>query len=131
MEARDVAAHVAPDRDDYRLAFNATNVNIWSVGLAVELADGAEALKRAETFAPPVAAKPERAGHHWIDLARAYLLHGDRNRSLEALQRARAVSPQQTRHHPQVAETVVLLAETDRRTTNTLAGFARWAGIRV
>ena len=71
----------------------------------------------------------ERIGHHWIDLARGYQLHGDRERSLAALQLARQTSPQQTRYHPQVHETVITLAENDKRRSDTLAGFARWAGI--
>lgn len=130
-EAREVAAHVAPGRDDYRLAFNRSSVDIWGVGLAVEASDGTEGVKRAEEMPPPENAPRERVGHHWIDTARAYLLHGDRNRSLEALHKARVASPQQTRHHPQVRETVRILAETGRRRTDTLAGFARWASIRI
>jgi hypothetical protein len=58
-------------------------------------------------------------------------LHGDRERSLAALQAARQTSPQQTRYHPQVRETVITLAENDKRRTDTLAGFARWAGISI
>lgn len=34
-------------------------------------------------------------------------------------------------HHPSVRETVRTLAEADRRATDSLAGFARWAGIRL
>jgi hypothetical protein len=33
-----------------------------------------------------------------------------------------------TRYHTQVHETVYLLAETDQRATDSLAGFARWIG---
>lgn len=33
--------------------------------------------------------------------------------------------------HPQVHETVHLLAETDRRATDSLAGFARWIGVTL
>ncbi|MEU3621480.1 hypothetical protein BS329_25925 [Amycolatopsis coloradensis] len=70
-------------------------------------------------------------GHHWIDLARGFQLHGDRARSLQALQLARQVSPQQTRYHPHIRETVITLAEQDRRRSETLAGFARWANIKI
>lgn len=130
-EARQAAQYVTAGSDHYRLAFDTDNVNIWSVGLAVERRDGTEAVKRAETFAPGQTAPRERVGHHWIDLARAFQLHGDRDRSLAALHRARHTAPQQTRYHPQVRETVVTLAEHDRRRSDTLAGFARWAGIRL
>jgi transcriptional regulator with XRE-family HTH domain len=129
-EAREAAKRTG-ERDDYRLAFGPTNVAIWSVGLAVERRDGTEAVKRARgmQFAPGT--PQERIGHHWIDLARGFQLHGDRTRALDALNIARRTSPQQTRFHPQVRETVVTLAEQDRRRTDTLAGFARWAGVRL
>jgi hypothetical protein len=39
--------------------------------------------------------------------------------------------PQLTRYHPQVHETVHLFAETDRRATDSLAGFARWIGVTL
>ena len=76
-EARDTAVRVAPDRDDYRLAFNADSVQIWSVSLAVEMSDGTEAVKRSKALAPLTSAPRERVGHYWIDLARGWLLHGD------------------------------------------------------
>lgn len=128
-EARQAARHVTSGSDHYRLAFDADSVNIWGVGLAVERRDGTGAVKLAENmrFAPTT--PRERIGHHWIDLARGYQLHGDRERSLAALQLARQTSPQQARYHPQVRETVITLAENDKRRSDTLAGFARWAGI--
>ncbi len=46
--------------------------------------------------------KPERVGHHCIDMARAWLLRGDREQTLTNLNRARAWSPFNTRHHPGV-----------------------------
>lgn len=130
-EARTAARHVTLGSDHYRLAFDTDSVNIWGVGLAVECRNGTEAVKRAKDlhFAPTT--PRERIGHHWIELARGYQLHGDRERALTALQLARRSSPQQTRYHPQVRETVVTLAESDRRRTDTLAGFARWAGITM
>jgi transcriptional regulator with XRE-family HTH domain len=130
-EARSLAGHVTPGSDHYRLAFDTDSVNIWSVGLAVERYDGTKAVERAHSFVLSGSAPQERVGHHWIDLARAYQLHGDRDRSLATLQRARTTSPQQTRYHPQVRETVLTLAESDRRRSNSLAGFARWAGITL
>jgi transcriptional regulator with XRE-family HTH domain len=45
-EARETAQRIGVDRGDYRLCFGPTNVNIWSVGLAVEMLDGTEAVKR-------------------------------------------------------------------------------------
>lgn len=129
-EARETAERIGADRDDYRLFFGPTNVAIWSVGLAVELSDGTKAVKRAESFAPPTTGVPkERVGHHWIDLARGYLLHDDQQRCLAALQQARRTAPQQTRYHPMVAETVRTLARAERRRSDSLAGFVGWLGI--
>lgn len=71
-----------------------------------------------------------RRGHHHIDMAAAWLLHGDRDRAFEQLHQAREVTPQQTRYHPQVREIVGAIAEADRRRTDSLSGFARWVGIK-
>lgn len=128
-EAKATGQRIGADRDDYRLCFGPTNVNIWSVGLAVELLDGTEAIKRAEKFTLPQSAPRERVGHHWIDLARGYLLHGDHQRALATLHQARRTAPQQTRYHPQVHETVRALARADKRRTDTLANFVGWLGI--
>lgn len=87
------------------------------------------AITRASTFTLPRSAPRERVGHHWIDLARGYLLHGDHQRALATLQRARRTTPQQTRYHPQVHETVGALARASKRRTDTLTNFAGWLGI--
>lgn len=68
-------------------------------------------------------------GHYWIDLARGWLLHGDRDRALTALIKARHIAPQQTRYHPMVRETIRMLARQDRRRSSPIAGFATWCGI--
>jgi transcriptional regulator with XRE-family HTH domain len=129
-EAQQAARHVTRGSDHYRLAFDVDSANIWAVGLAVERRDGTEAVKRAAAIEPFSPSTPrERVGHHWIDLARGLQLHGDRSRALEALFRARQIAPLQTRYHPQVRETVATLAESGRRRTETLAGFARWVGL--
>jgi transcriptional regulator with XRE-family HTH domain len=129
QEAQETANRIGVDRDDYRLAFGPTNVQIWGVALAVERLDGTTAVRRAAGFEPPATTPPERTAHHWIDLARGYFLHGSRQDSLNTLLRAREVAPQMTRFHPQVRETVTALAEADRRSTRSLAGFARWVGV--
>ena len=54
-----------------------------------------------------------------------------RRRALDSLQTARRVAPQLTRYHPQVHETVSVLATQDARTTRSLPHFAAWCGIRI
>jgi hypothetical protein len=78
---------------------------------------------------PPNTA-PSRVGHYWMDLSRAWLLHGDRRQALDSLHQARRIAPQLTRYHPQVRETGHTLAIQDARSTVTLRNFAAWCGIR-
>ena len=47
--------------------------------MAVELGDGTDAIARAEGLAIPTGFPAVRAGHHYVDLARAYLWHGSRD----------------------------------------------------
>jgi transcriptional regulator with XRE-family HTH domain len=96
-EAERVAERVAPDRDDYRLVFNRSNVAIWGVSLAVELVDGRRAVERARMVHLDPSTPAERVGHHHIDLARGQLLYGDRQAALGSLLTARKIAPQQTR----------------------------------
>jgi transcriptional regulator with XRE-family HTH domain len=124
--ARAVAAQMGTDRNDYGLAFGPSNVAQHEVAVAVELEDGAEAVRRARTvrLGPSV-----RRGHHYIDLARGYVMAGDPAGGLRCLQRARQIAPQQTRHHPMVRETVLTIASA-RRGREELSLFASWLGIR-
>nr|WP_166659252.1 helix-turn-helix transcriptional regulator [Labedaea rhizosphaerae] len=106
------------------------NVAVHWCAVPVEAADGAEALRRGSEVRLANQSRPERLGHHHIDQARAWLLHGDRERCVAELNTARRVAPFSTRHHPSVRETVLAIATADRRTTDSLADFARWAGIQ-
>ncbi|WP_433665574.1 helix-turn-helix domain-containing protein [Nocardia sp. CA-128927] len=127
-EARQTAERLGDDRDPI-LSFGPTNVGIWSVALAVEAMDGTEALNRAQALTIPTDAPKERVGHHYMDMSRAYLLHGDRGRAFEALRTAKAIAPTQTRYNPMVHETVRALARAEARTVETVHGFAVWCGI--
>ncbi len=129
-EADNLARHLGEDRDDYRLWFGPTNTAIWGTALGVELMDGAEAVKRADRVRLPADAPPERAGHHYLDLARGHLLYGDRPAALDALVTARRIAPQQTRYHPMARETVYALARAERRSSVTLRGLAARMGIQ-
>jgi len=129
-EAEVLARQLGEDRDDYRLWFGPTNTAIWGTALGVELMDGAESVKRARLVHLPASAPPERAGHHYIDLARGRLLYGDRPGALSALLTARQIAPQQTRYHPMARETVYALARAERRSSATLRGLAAWMGVQ-
>ncbi|WP_067693353.1 helix-turn-helix domain-containing protein [Nocardia jejuensis] len=127
--AAETAARVGHDRDPV-LVFGPTNVGIWSVALAVEMMNGTEALSRADSFVIPPGTPRSRSGHHHIDLARAWLLHGNRARVLDSLQTAKAIAPSLTRYHPMVHETVRVLAREDARSSESVRGFAAWCGVK-
>ncbi|MFC4052113.1 helix-turn-helix domain-containing protein [Actinomadura syzygii] len=128
-EARDAARLLDADANHYGLEFGPSNVAIHEVGVAVEMYDGTEAVKRAARIRLPPTVAPVRLGHYYIDLARGWLYHGNRARALETLYAARQAAPQQTRHHPQVRETVRMLTDLERRRPKSLSGFASWLGI--
>jgi transcriptional regulator with XRE-family HTH domain len=128
-EAREAARLLGSDANHYGLEFGPSNVAIHEVAVAVEMYDGTEAVRRASTMRLPATVAPVRLGHYYIDLARGFLYHGDRAKSLEALAAARRVSPQQTRNHPMVRETVRMLVELERRRPRSLSGFASWLGM--
>jgi hypothetical protein len=101
--------------DFCRLVFTSGNVSIHGPAIAVELGDGTEAVKRGAglRLAPELPAS--RAGHHYLDMARAWLWHGDRQRSLSALERADATAPALIRNHPMAKATLRALREAEQR----------------
>ncbi|MGH3915917.1 MAG: helix-turn-helix domain-containing protein [Pseudonocardiaceae bacterium] len=130
-EARRLVAPGVPAHPFYGMNANPANIDIHYVGAPLQISDGAMAVARAEQVQLPSDTKPSRVGHHWINVARAWTLHGDRAKALGALKQARAAAPQQTRYGSSVHETVRILAEHDRRANDTLAGFARWLGMTL
>lgn len=126
--AREAADIMGVDRDDYGLAFGPSNVTQHEVSVAVELEQGAEAVQRGRAARLSARVPAVRRGHHWIDVGRGYLLNDDHQGALRALQRARQISPQQTRHHPMVRETVLTIASSGRGWED-LTQFAAWLGL--
>lgn len=128
-EAAEVAGRIGGDRDDYRLFFGPTNVGIWSVALAVEQGNGTEAAKRAQSVRIGENTPRERVGHHYVDLARGQLWHGDRQGSLASLLTAEKIGPELTRNHPMVRETTRTLIRLERQAKDSLRGFANRIGL--
>ena len=131
VAARSLAVDGQDQTNFYNTKFGLPNVTIHEVSVPVELADGTTAVTRAAKVTLPAHTAPSRVGHYWIDIARAWLLHGNRARALDSLQQARRITPQLTRYHPQVHETVHILATRDARSTASLRHFAAWCGIRT
>lgn len=120
-----------PSAPYYNIDASALNVAVHWCAAPVENYDGAEAVRRSQQVRVVDPTRPERVAHHHIDMARAWTLHGDREQAMANLNTARRIAPFNTRNHPGVRETVLALAEADRRATDSLAGFARWAGISL
>ncbi len=130
-EARRIGEAISSDQyQEYGTRFDLANVDIHFVAVPVELSDGTTAVSRAGQVRLPASVAPSRAGHHWIDVSRAWLLHGDKQRALTSLEHARKIAPELTRNHPQVHETVRVLAHA-RRGTDALTRFAKWANVKI
>lgn len=127
--ARGLAGAFPADQRHYQLTFGPANVRIHATAAYIELGHPTEAIRLSERFAPPADIAPTRAGHHYIDLARAHLATGDRHAALSDLQRARTVAPEQTRHHPMVRETTRVLISLHRRSNPDLTQLASWLGL--
>ena len=126
--ARRVASRLGSDRNDYGLAFGPSNVAQHDVAVAVELEDGPGAVRRAREVRLGPAVPAVRRGHHLIDLARGYAMAEDYAGSLQCLQQARRIAPQQTRLHPMARETVLSIASA-RRGREELSLLASWMGM--
>lgn len=131
-EARNLRDRFLPPAEPYlNTNAGALNIAVHWCAVPVEYENGGEALFRANQIDLADPTQRERIAHHHIDMARAALLHGSRERCLAELDAAKRANPRDTRTHPGVHETVRGLANADRRSTDSLAGFARWAGIRL
>ncbi|MGH3887619.1 MAG: thiopeptide-type bacteriocin biosynthesis protein [Pseudonocardiaceae bacterium] len=110
-----------PGQPYYNIIATAANVEIHWIAVPIELADGTTAVSRAEQVQIPEDAEPSRMGHHGVDVARGWTLHGDRAKGSRRAQAGTPDTPQQTEYHPSVHETVRILAETITHLTPVLA----------
>jgi len=127
-EARDIGHHV-PDAAYHGTAFGPSSVRIHEIAAAAEMGDCKAVLAKAAGWQPSTTVPAERRSHYFIELARAQLWAGHRHDALASLCVARRVAPQHTRHNPRVHETARSLTRLERRPSDTLLEFARWAGI--
>jgi hypothetical protein len=115
----------------YGTLFSKANTEIHGCAVELEAGDPGQAARDGSALQLPADTAPPRAGHHWQDTARAWLLAGQPDKSLQALNIARRVAPQQTKLHPSVRETLYGIAEAERRRTDSLSAFARWVGVTL
>lgn len=128
-QAEHLANLLPGDTTHHHLTFGPANTLIHQVAARVELERPRDAINLAERFTAPKDLPATRHGHHYIDVARAYLVAGDRDRTMKALRQAKQVAPEQTRYHPMVRETTRVLVSMHRRANADLVGFATWLGV--
>ncbi|MGY4103111.1 helix-turn-helix domain-containing protein, partial [Nocardia sp. R16R-3T] len=130
-EARTSALHVNGESDMYGTMFGHANVEIHSCAVELEAGDPGGAAREGTALVLPAGIALPRAGHHWQDVARAWLMSGQPDKALKSLNLARRVAPQHTRLHPSVRETLHGIAAAERRRTDSLSSFAGWVGIAL
>jgi hypothetical protein len=64
-----------------------------------------------------------------MEVARAWYYEGDRGKALDALEEARAVSPQQVRYRPIARELTYSIDSAEARPTERLRSLMPWLGI--
>ncbi|NKY54215.1 helix-turn-helix domain-containing protein [Nocardia vermiculata] len=126
--AREIARPMSGESNLYTTDFGPGNVEIHACAVELEAGDPGKAAREGAELRVPTDVAAPRAGHHWQDNARAWLMSGKPDRALAALNKARAAAPQQTRLHPSVRETVYGIAAAQRRQSDSLLGFASWLG---
>jgi transcriptional regulator with XRE-family HTH domain len=133
-EAKDAAARLGSDRNDFYTAFGPTNVLIHEVAALVELREWAPAIDVAAQIDPTrFAALPrERRANHLLGVARAHSLGGERDEALCALLEAEGLAPSEVRCRPAAHDLVTDLVRRARnRPSLNLQRLAARAGVPV
>ncbi|MGL5866526.1 MAG: helix-turn-helix domain-containing protein [Dermatophilaceae bacterium] len=114
-----VDADREPVLDRHSLTFSGGNVQIHAISVHLEMGNHARALALNERADPTtVAALPGcRQGHHHMDLARAWLWDGNRDKALKELELAEKIAPQLVRNHPIGRATLRKIVYAERSTT--------------
>ncbi|MBB0243190.1 helix-turn-helix domain-containing protein [Streptomyces alkaliphilus] len=104
--------------DRHSLTFSRGNVAIHGVNVELEMAQHDRALLlHQEIPETVVSALPRsRRGHYRMDLARAYLWSGRRERALSELEAAERTAPQLIRNHPVARATLRRIRTAERAT---------------
>jgi tetratricopeptide (TPR) repeat protein len=97
-QAREIAARIGEDRNDYGTEFGPANVALHAVSAAVELGDAGHALDLARDIEPE-GLSAERQARYSIDLAQAYAMRRQTGEALRCLEKAERLTPEQTRTH--------------------------------
>lgn len=127
-EAAELAERTGETRD-YALAFGPLNVRLHEISAAGDQNDYDQALAVASDVRLPDDYPPTRAAHFWIDKANAETWTAQQDEALKSLLAARSASPQLTRYHHSVHETVATLLRARPRVSDDLRDYALWCGV--
>jgi transcriptional regulator with XRE-family HTH domain len=97
-QAREIAARIGADRNDFDTEFGPTNAALHSVAVAVELGDAGQALELAREINPEHLS-PERQARYSLDLAYAHAMRRQTGEALHYLELAERLTPEQIRSH--------------------------------
>ncbi|MFF2039016.1 helix-turn-helix domain-containing protein [Kitasatospora sp. NPDC058170] len=103
--ARQVAARIGEDRNDFNLEFGPTNVEIQTVSTAVDLGDAGEALDVALGI-DASRLSPERRSRLLMDMGRAHAQRRHTGEALDCLLRAEELAPETVRTHVATRATI-------------------------
>lgn len=108
-----------PVYDRHSLTFSPGNVQIHAISVALEMREQRKALAiNRHTPQDLVAALPNsRQGHHHMDLARAWLWDGNRDKAVKELETAERIAPQLIRNHPIARSTLRSIVYAERAVT--------------
>ncbi|CUW28997.1 MULTISPECIES: helix-turn-helix domain-containing protein [Streptomyces] len=105
--------------DRHSLTFSPGNVQIHAINVALEMHEQREALSiNRRTSKELIESLPNsRQGHHHMDLARAWLWDGNRDKALKELEKAERTAPQLVRNHPIARSTLRSIVYAERAST--------------
>jgi transcriptional regulator with XRE-family HTH domain len=108
-----------PVFDRHSLTFCTGNVLIHGISAALEMSDQTKALQLKAAADPEhLASLPNcRQGHHHMDLSRAWLWDGNRDKALAELLEAERLAPQLVRNHPIARATLRKIVYAERSAT--------------
>ncbi|MBB5934235.1 transcriptional regulator with XRE-family HTH domain [Streptomyces zagrosensis] len=122
--AQDAAYRVSnyqgpPVYDRHSVTFSTGNVQIHAISVALEAGDQIKALAINRRTSPEVVADlpSSRQSHHHMDLARAWLWDGNRDKALVELETAERIAPQLVRNHPIARSTLRSIVYAERAAT--------------
>ncbi|WP_231849827.1 helix-turn-helix domain-containing protein [Saccharopolyspora erythraea] len=86
-DARRFGAMLGRQSNAYDTSFGPGNVEIHDTAVSLEVGDPSRAARDGSALTIPADVTATRAGHHWQDVARAWVLSGDHGNALQALTR--------------------------------------------